>query len=72
MTSRALENQKPAPIAHCKCGRDYTRGEYAALSPIPDAFGFKRCHCGLPVVKVATVTLAEITQMFRNPAGGED
>lgn len=64
MTSRALADQRPAPITECpKCGTAYSRTQYA-LIPY-DAAGFRRCQCGLPLVKVATVTLEEVMRTYK-------
>ena len=65
MTSRALEQQVVSAVVKCKCGKSYTRGEFAALARGEDS-GFNRrvCGCGLVLQKVLTVTLDEITNAF--------
>lgn len=71
MTSRALLDQRPTPIAECaKCSRAYSKTEYG-LIPV-DGSGFRRCMCGLPLVKVATVTLVDVLKAYDDALKGSE
>lgn len=63
MSSRALQNQQPAPIVSCPgCTRTYDRAQFAAIHS--DGSGFRRCRCGMPLVKSVTLTLDDVVKAY--------